>query len=178
MDFILNLSGPVLYLIIFCAKIVEVSISTIRLVYINKGEKLKGAILGFIEILIWLIVVSSVLTNIAQDPIKILVYAAAFSLGNYVGVTIESKIAVGLSSIQVVVNEDCGQQLADMLREQGFGVTIIEGKGKNNSRKNLLFIQLKRKRIPEAVKFIQQNTQNAYITINDIKAMKGGFVKK
>lgn len=178
MDFLLNLSGPILYAVIFFAKIVEVSISTIRLVYINKGEKIIGAILGFIEILIWLIVVSSVLTNISDDPIKILMYAAGFSLGNYIGVTIESKIAVGMSSIQVVVNESDGEVLADLLREQGFGVTIIEGKGKNDSKKNLLFVQLKRKRISEAIKIVKSFSDTAFITVNDVKSSVGGFVKK
>ena len=177
MDFLMNLEGPLLYLIIFFAKIIEVSISTIRVVFIGKGERAKGAILGFVEIMIWLVVVSSVLNNITEDPIKMLIYAAAFSLGNYLGVTIESKIAVGLASIQVVVNEKDGEVLADILREQGYGVTIIEGKGKNESIKNLLFIQLKRKKIPEAVKLVKQHNPEAYITVNDIKSMMGGYIK-
>lgn len=177
MDFLMNLEGPLLYLIIFFAKIIEVSISTIRVVFIGKGERVKGAILGFVEIMIWLVVVSSVLNNITEDPIKMLIYAAAFSLGNYLGVTIESKIAVGLASIQVVVNEKSGDILADILREQGYGVTIIEGKGKNESIKNLLFIQLKRKKIPEAVKLVKQHNPEAYITVNDIKSMMGGYIK-
>lgn len=177
MDFLMNLEGPLLYTIIFFAKIIEVSISTIRVVFIGKGERVKGAILGFVEIMIWLVVVSSVLNNITEDPIKMLIYAAAFSLGNYLGVTIESKIAVGLASIQVVVNEKDGEVLADILREQGYGVTIIEGKGKNESIKNLLFIQLKRKKIPEAVKLVKQHNPEAYITVNDIKSMMGGYIK-
>lgn len=177
MDFLMKLHGPSLYIIIFLAKIVEVSIATIRLVFINKGERVKGAILGFVEIMIWLIVVSSVLNNITEDPIKVFIYAAAFSLGNFLGVTIESKIAVGLASVQVVVNEESGELLADILREQGYGVTIIEGKGKNESIKNLLFIQLKRKKIPEAVKLIKQHNPEAYITVNDIKSMLGGYLK-
>lgn len=178
MDFLASLSGPILYMVIFFAKIIEVTISTIRIVYVNKGEKVKGTILAFVEISIWLVVVSSVLTNIAEDPMKAFVYAAAFSLGNYIGVTIESKIAVGLASIQAVVNEESGQFLADVLREQGFGVTIIDGKGKNDSKKNLLFIQLKRKRINEAITLIKGNAPNAYISVNDIKSMTGGFVRK
>lgn len=177
MDFLINLEGPLLYIIIFCAKIVEVSISTIRMVYINKGERVKGAVLGFIEILIWLIVVSSVLNNITEDPIKVFIYAAAFSLGNYVGVTIESKIAVGLASIQVVVSEETGQILAEILRDESYGVTIIEGKGKDDNKKILLFIQLKRKKIPDAVKIIKQTAPQAYITVNDIKSMVGGYIK-
>lgn len=177
MDFLFNISGPALYIIIFCAKIIEVSISTVRLVLINKGERVKGALLAFIEIMIWLIVVSSVLNNITQDPIKVFIYAIAFSMGNFIGVTLESKIAVGLSSIQVVVNVENGEVLADSLREKGFGVTIIDGRGKNDSRKNLLFIQLKRKKIPEAVKLIKQTNPDAYITVNDIKSMMGGYLK-
>lgn len=178
MDFLLNLSGPILYLVIFCAKIVEVTIMTLRVVYVNKGEKLIGAVLGFFEVLIWVIVVSSVLNNITEDPMKILIYCFAFALGNYLGVSLESKLAVGLSSLQVVVNDVDGEKLASILREQGFGVTIIEGKGINESKKELLFIQLKRKRISEAVKLIQLTNEYAFITVNDIKSMKGGFVKK
>jgi uncharacterized protein YebE (UPF0316 family) len=173
----MTLEGPLLYLIIFFAKIIEVSISTVRIVYINKGEKVKGAALGFIEILIWLVVVSSVLNNITEDPIKVFIYAIAFSLGNFFGVTIESKIAVGLSSIQVVVGQESGVILADILREQGYGVTIIEGKGKNESIKNLLFIQLKRKKIPEATRLIKEHNPEAFITVNEIKTMFGGYIK-
>lgn len=177
MDFFMTLEGPLLYLIIFFAKIIEVSISTVRIVYINKGEKVKGAALGFIEILIWLVVVSSVLNNITEDPIKVFIYAIAFSLGNFFGVTIESKIAVGLSSIQVVVSQEGGVILADILREQGYGVTIIEGKGKNESIKSLLFIQLKRKKIPEATRLIKEHNPEAFITVNEIKTMFGGYIK-
>lgn len=177
MEFLLNLNGPALYLIILFAKIVEVSISTIRLVYINKGERVIGAILGFVEIMIWLLVVSSVLNNITEDPFKILAYAAGFSLGNFIGVTIESKIAVGLSSIQVVVNYEAGEILAEILRDESYGVTIIDGRGRDDSKKTLLFIQLKRKKIPEAVKLIKQNAPDAYITVNDIKSMVGGYIR-
>lgn len=178
MDFLLSLSGPALYIIIFIAKTIEVTISTIRLVYVNKGERVKGALLGFIEILIWILVVSSVLTNITDDPFKIIAYAAGFSLGNYMGVSIETKIAVGLSSIQVVINEEDGDVMARILRDHEFGVTIIDGKGKNDSKKDLLFIQLKRKRIPAAIKLIREIDPNAYISVNDVKSIVGGFIKK
>lgn len=145
MDFLMNMEGPLLYIIILVAKIIEVSISTFRIVIINKGERVKGAILGFVEILIWLLVVSSVLNNITEDPFKILAYAAGFSLGNFMGVTIESKIAVGLASIQCVVNVETGEKpLAEVLRDESYGVAIIDGKGRDESKKTLLFIQLKR----------------------------------
>lgn len=178
MDFLINLTGPILYIIIFIAKTIEVSIATIRLVYVNKGERVKGAILGFVEILIWILVVSSVLNNITEDPFKIIAYAAGFSLGNYLGISIESKIAVGLASIQVVVDENTGNILANILRDNEFGVTIIEGKGKDDNQKTLLFIQLKRRKIPVAVKLIKETDPNAYISVNDVKSIVGGFIKK
>ena len=178
MNFLLNLSGPVLYIIIFVAKTIEVSISTIRLVYVNKGERVKGAVLGFADIMIWILLVSSVLTNISDDPFKIIAYAAGFSLGNYLGVYIEAKIAVGLSSIQIVVNEEAGDILAEILRDHEFGVTIIQGKGKDDSTKDLLFVQLKRRKIPEAMKLIKEVDPKAYISINDVKSIFGGYIKK
>ncbi len=178
MDFLLNLSGPILYIIIFIAKIIEVSMMTLRLVYINKGEKLIGAIIGFFEVMIWLIIVSSVLTNVTEDPIKVFVYCFAYSIGSFVGVTIENKIAVGLASLQVVIGEDEGDDLASLMRQDGFGVTILDGRGIDKSKKSVLFIQLKRKRIPEAIKLIQNTYSDAFISVNDLKSVKGGFLIK
>lgn len=178
MEFLMSLSGPILYIMIFLAKTVEVSISTIRLVYVNKGERVKGAVLGFVEVMIWILVVSSVLNNIASDPFKIIAYAAGFSLGNYLGVSIESKVAIGLASIQVIVDGEAGNVLANTLRDNEFGVTIIKGKGKADSIKSLLFIQLKRKKIPAAIKLIKETNPKAYISVNDIKSTVGGFIKK
>ncbi len=178
MEFLMSLSGPVLYLMIFVAKTVEVSIATIRLVYNSKGERFKGAILGFFEVMIWILVVSSVLNNITEDPIKIIAYAGGFSLGNLLGVYIESLIAIGISSIQVVVNAEIGETLARTLREHSFGVTIIDGEGKDRSKKNLIFVQLKRKKMHSAIKIIRQTDPQAYISVNEVKSTIGGFIKK
>ena len=178
MEFLQNLSGPTLYLIIFFAKIIEVTIMTLRVVYINKGEKLIGAFLAFFEVFIWLLVVSSVLNNITEDPMKILVYCSAFALGNYLGVIIENKLAVGLSSLQAIVPDEDGERIARMLRESNFGVTVIEGKGIDDLKKDVLIIMLKRKRIKEAIKLINSQIPDALITINDVKNLRGGYIRK
>lgn len=178
MDFLQSLSGPVLYVTIFIAKIIEVTLMTLRVVYINKGEKLIGSIIAFFEVFIWVIVVSSVLTGLSQDPMKILVYCSAFALGNYIGVIIESKLAVGLSSIQAIVPDEKGEEIAEKLRNNNFGVTILEGKGINNIQKDVLIVMLKRKRINEAITLINKEIPDALITINDVKTLQGGYVKK
>ena len=178
MDFLQSLSGLPLYLIIFFAKIVEVTLMTLRIVFINKGEKALGAVIAFVEVFIWLIVVSAVLTNITEDPIKILVYCTSFALGNYLGVIIEGKLAVGLSSLQAIVPDEDGEKIADLLRNNDFGVTIIEGKGIEGYKKDVLIVMLKRKRIKEAIKIINSQIPDALITINDVKNLRGGYIKK
>lgn len=178
MEFITSLNGPALYLVIFCAKIIEVTLMTLRMVYINKGEKLIGSTIGFFEVFIWLLVVSSVLNNITEDPMKIVIYCLAFAMGNYIGVTIENKLAVGLSSIQAIVPDEIGEKIADKLRENNFGVTLAEAKGREELKKDILLVMLKRKRISEAVSIINEMSNEALITVNDVKTLSGGYIKK
>ncbi|MFZ7130821.1 MAG: DUF5698 domain-containing protein [Eubacteriales bacterium] len=176
MDF-LSGSNILIYFFIFFGKILEVTLSTIRIVLINRGEKLKGSLIAFIEIIIWLLIINSVLKTINEDIIKFILYALAYAAGNYLGVLIEEKLAIGLSSIQVILPLNKAGAACQMLREHHFGVTTIEGEGVKDKR-DILIIHLKRKRINEAVKLIQYHVENAVITINDVKAIRGGFIKK
>lgn len=178
MDFLQSLSGPILYLVIFFAKITEVTIMTLRVVYVNKGEKLIGSILAFFEVLIWIIVVSSVLNNITEDPLKIVIYCTAFAIGNYLGVIIENKLAVGLSSLQAIVPTESGVKIASILRDSNFGVTVIDGKGIENTKRDIIIVMLKRKRINEAISIIHKELPTALITVNDVKRLHGGYIKK
>lgn len=177
MEYLMSLSGPTLYLFIFGAKTVEVTLTTIRVVFINRGERVKASILGFTCALLSITLLGFVFNNISDDPLKIVAYALGYTLGNYLGVTIESKIAIGLSSIKVVVDSKIGDSLADTLRERSFGVTIIDCEGMGNNEKCLLLIQLKRKSIGKAIKTIKKMAPRAYITINDVKSIFGGFIK-
>ncbi len=166
-----------IYLLIFFAKLVEVSLATIRNVLINRGEKLKGSIIGFFEVLIWVIVVSNVLSDVMQDPLRVLVYCLAFSMGNFVGVIIESKLAIGMASIQAVVPEDKVEELGNALREKGFGVTTIEGHGKDGTV-DVLMIYLKRKLVNEAIDLIKQYSPSSLVTVNDVRHLSNGYMKK
>lgn len=165
------------YVGIFLAKMVEVSLGTVRNVLINRGEKLSGAIIGFFEVLIWIIVVSNVLQTISQDPFKVLVYCVAYSCGNYLGVMLENKLAIGTACIQAVIDEDKKDELCTALRERGFGVTIIEGHGMERVV-DVLMIFLKRKCVPEAIELIRQYCPNAVITVNDVRQLRNGFIRK
>ncbi len=177
MERLLTELGVWSYLIIFVAKIIEVAMATVRIMFVAKGEKIKASIIAFIEVGMWIVIVSAVLTGINEDPIRAVVYCAAFASGNYVGITIESKLALGLSSVQAIIKEGSGKELIESLRENGFGLTIIKGEGKEN-KKEILLIHLKRRKIKEAVEIIKSNKEDAVIIINEVKSVSGGFMKK
>jgi uncharacterized protein YebE (UPF0316 family) len=162
------------YFIIFFAKIVEVSLMTVRTVFISKGKKAYASIIGFIEVLIWLKVVSVVLTSINEDIYKMLVYALGFSMGNYIGLWIESKLAIGLVTIQAIVDEKVGHELAEYLRKQKVGVTILNGEGKDNN-KNILILHVKRKIKDKIIEEIEQKVKNAVITVSEVQMIHGGY---
>ncbi len=178
MEFLITGDSIWVYFVIFFGKILEVSISTLRLVLINRGERVKGAILAFFDVLTWLLITGSVLSDFGDNILKIIVFCLAFAVGNYLGSWLDSKLAFGISSINVIMSDTPDVAvLLESLRAQSFAVTAIDGQGKDGARK-LLIIHLKRKRIPQAVKIINDVTKDSVISINDVKAIRGGYMKK
>ena len=167
-----------LYLFVFFGKIIEVAISTLRIMLINRGERVKGSIIAFFEVSLWLLITGTVLVGFREDILRCVVFAVAFALGNYIGAWLESKLAFGLCSINVIVSEqNKAQELADALRSESFAVTVLDGEGKDGQRE-ILVLHLKRKRIPSAVAIVKKKLKSPMITINDVRVVKGGFIKK
>lgn len=172
--FLDNLHPFLVYLIILVAKIIEVSMMTIRIVYITKDERLIGAIIAFFEVLIWISIVSTVVSNITDDPYKMIVYALGFAMGSFVGSKIENIIGVGNVTIEAIVKEEHGLELIGKLRAEGYAVTKVDADGMNFKR-HILLLHVPRKRVKKLVSFIRNNQNNVVITINDIKPIYGGF---
>lgn len=162
------------YVFILVAKVVEVSFATVRIVLITRGERALGAVIGFFEVLLWVILVSTVLTNITNDPIKVVVYALGFAIGNYVGSIVEQKIGIGNVRIEAIVMDNHGVELAAQIREMGYAVTILDGHGMNHERKVLL-MNIRRKDHHQVVHMIKAFQSNVVITVNDIKPIYGGY---
>ena len=176
MDFLLGNSVWV-YFVIFFGKLLEVSISTLRIVLINRGDRIKGSILAFFDVLIWLTITGSVLSSFGDNKLKIVVFAFAFALGNFFGSWLDSKLAFGMSSINVIINEDAiVDVILKNLRNNSFAVTVIDGQGKDGKRK-LLIINVKRKYLSKAIKIVTDITSDCFISINDVSAMRGGYVR-
>ncbi|MFA9466078.1 MAG: DUF2179 domain-containing protein [Velocimicrobium sp.] len=175
---VLQQSSIWIYLFIFFGKILEVAVSTIRLVLINRGERVKGAIIAVFEMLLWLFITGTVLNGFQTDIIRVFIFAIAFSVGNYVGSWMEDRLAFGLCSIQVIVPEcTVCKELLVKLRENKFAVTTVKGEGKDGERQ-IMFLHIKRKRISQAVDIVKSNLENAVIVVNDSKIVHGGFIRK
>lgn len=166
--------GFLIYILIIFAKVIEVSLMTVRIVFITKGEKKLGAVIGFFEVMLWIYIASNVISNITADPIKAVSYALGFALGNYFGSIVEEKIGLGLSEVQIIVKEEHGQEVADFARDMGYAVTVIHGEGKNFKR-NILLMFVPRKKVKSVVEAITEKQENAVITVSDTKPIYGGY---
>ena len=162
------------YITIFLAKILEVSLMTVRTVLLTRGEKVYGSIIGFIEVVIWLYVVSAVLVGIKDDPIRMIVYALGFACGNYLGSFLEEKLALGILTINVIASKENGEKIALILRKQNIGVTALMAEGINETKK-MLVIHVKRKRKNEIIKLIENTEIQCVISINDTRTVHGGY---
>ncbi len=166
------------YLFIFFGKILEVSFGTLRIVLINRGERTVGALIAVIEITLWLVIASSVLTGFKDDFLKGIVYAVAFACGNYIGSWLDELLAFGLSSMQVVLPDLASAKEAEAcLREKGFGMTTIDVHGRDNDR-SMLIMTMQRKRLPEALAILEKQCNGAVVTVTDIKTQRGGYLER
>ncbi len=166
------------YVFIFMGKLLEVTTSTLRIVLINRGIRALGSVLAVLEITMWVIITSTVLSGFQSDPLKIVVYAAAFGMGNFLGSWLDEKLAFGLSSIQVVVPDaTSAHNLCNELREKGYGITTLDVHGIEGQTRYMLLLMIRRKYLNEALKLITNASCNAVITVSDVKVQKGGYLR-
>lgn len=163
-------------LLIFVAKVVEVSISTLRIILVNKGYRAKATMLSFVEILLWVFIASTVINGISEAPIKGIIYGIGFSLGVYFGSIVENKLAFGQVLVQVIVDENKGILLTNALRSNGHGVTVIDAYGRD-SDKSILLVFANRKNRHKIVELVESIDEEAMIVANDVNSLRGGFVK-
>lgn len=159
---------------IFFARITDVSIGTIRMIMLVKGQRKIAAVLGFFEVIIYLIVLGNVVGNI-NKPILIIAYGLGYATGNLVGSRLEEKISIGRVFAQVIVKED-HELLVNSLRDAGFGVTIFEGEGREG-KSYMLNIILDRKQVNKLYQLVDKCECGAFITTMDIRSSLGGYFR-
>jgi len=167
------LAGPWGPLLIFALRIGDVSLATLRMVLSVRGERVLPPLIGFVEIMIWILAVGAAVQNL-NSPLHVVGYAGGFSAGTYVGLWVERKLAIGLSSVQVVTRT-AGDELAKALREEGFGVTRWGGEGKDGSV-DVLSSSLRRRALPRAMSVIDRIAPEAFVSIQDDRLLRRGWL--
>lgn len=170
----LDQSPLLLCLLIFCARVVDVSLGTIRTIMVFRSYRLLAAVIGFFEVSVWLLAASHVLQHIDQWYLAAS-YAGGFATGNAVGIWLESKLAVGLQLIRAV-SADPQVQLAHQLRQGGHSVTAMPGRGDAGEPVEVLLIVEKRRRLSVLLQRIEDSDPNAVCTVSDIKTVRTGRV--
>lgn len=161
------------YFIIFISRVVDVSMSTTRTLMVMQGRKVQAAMIGFFEIIIYITALNKVVSGL-DNPLNLLAYALGFACGTYVGITIEGKIALGNLSAQVILKSNDNKELIETLRANGFGVTVLEGMGKEGKRE-ILTIVMNRKDLDTLRGLVNGFDENAFITVNSINPVGGGY---
>lgn len=153
-------------LFIFFARILDVSIGTIRIMFVSKGYRGKATMLGFIEVLIWIIIVAQIFQNL-DNWLNYVAFAGGFATGNYVGMYIEEKMKMGVQIYRIIVNQE-NSGLAEELMKRDFRVTVVPGEGKYGPVK-VLFTVAKRKRWQELSDIVNEYAPNAFYSVEDVK---------
>ena len=163
------------YLLIFGARILDVSISVVRTILMVKGKKFQAAVLGSLEVFVYISILTKIMAQLDNIG-NLIAYSLGFGSGQIVGIFIEQKMALGNVTAQVITKGD-GTELVEILREEGFGVTVIQGYGKDGI-KHILNIALKRNALPKFSRVMETHDKDAFITILDTKHIQGGYLQR
>jgi uncharacterized protein YebE (UPF0316 family) len=158
-------------LLIFSARVVDVTLGTIRIIFTSRGQKYLAPLLGFVEVFIWITVIAQI-TKGAQNIAAYLAYAGGFAVGNYVGMYVEDKLALGMLVVRAIVPEHI-QELTERLHEGGYGVTSVNAHGSLGPVK-LVYTIVKRKDLSEVADIIQGAYPSAFFTVEELRSAERG----
>ncbi|MGH9458790.1 MAG: DUF2179 domain-containing protein [Thermoanaerobaculia bacterium] len=162
-------------LLIFAARVCDVTIGTIRIISLSRGRRFLAPVLGFFEILIWLFAIRQVFQNLDHIA-AFFAYAAGFAAGNFVGILIEDKIALGHLAIRVITPGDAGE-LANRLRAEHFGVTTVAAHGQSGAVQ-LVFMVIERREYDRVIEVIRAVQPRAFISVSDVREATAGVFPK
>jgi len=177
MNFAIILDSPVftwviLPLLIFAAKILDVSLGTVRIILVSRGNKFLAPLLGFFEVLIWLLAISQIMQHL-DNLFCYIAYAGGFAAGNYIGMRIEERLALGILVVRIfAVKDEC--ELKNRLVGAGYGVTIVDAEGANGKVK-VIYTIIKRKNVRDVVSIIERCNSKTFYSIEDARTAYQGI---
>lgn len=174
-EFLESIPPVAVCLIVCVAKIIEITIQSLKTCMMVKGQRLKAAGLGLLECTIWGLVISTVIGTLGNDLFLLAFYCVGYATGLYLGATLESKIALGTSSLQLIANDENTQKIIAYLHECQRGYTVVDGYG-STDKMNMILIVLPRRDAISTLKEIRGICQNnVFVVASEVSKYAGGY---
>ena len=165
----------ILPLLIFCARIGDVSMETIRVIYISKGIKYLAPIIAFFEIVIWLLAIEVVMSDLSNIA-NFFAFAFGFSMGTYIGLIIEEKLSIGMVILRIITTGESTEELISFMRSENLGVTCMDAHGSRGDVKIVLSL-VNRTDVPRITGHIQTTNPHAFFSIEDVRYVNEGIFR-
>lgn len=164
----------ILCLKVFFVRILDVSLGTLRTLITVREKNLYASLVGFVEILIWFLVVKEAL-NTDETSIWIAIsYAGGFATGTYIGGILSKKFISGNLGVQIITCK--ADIITNILRERGYAITCMDVTGKDQTKKNMLFLEINKKDFEHLQDLVKNMDPKAFIVVNDTKYVQNGFI--
>ena len=174
-EFLASLHPIVVCLIVCAAKIIEITIQSLKTCMMVKGQRLKAAGLGFLECTIWGLVISTIIGTLGDNLFLLAFYCVGYATGLFLGSTLESKIALGTSNLQLIANDVNTQKIVEYLKKQSRGYTIFDGQG-STDKMNMILIVLPRRDASRVLKEIRKICENnVFVVASEVSKYAGGY---
>ena len=157
--------------LIFLARVLDVSLGTMRIVFVSRGLKYLAPVVGFFEVIIWLLAIRAIMQNLNNVACYI-AYGAGFAMGTFAGLYIEKRLAIGNSLIRIITQKD-SMELINHLRSRGYGVTNMDANGVKG-RVHVIYIIIKRSDFTDVTEIIRQYNPKAFFTVEDVSMVSKG----
>ena len=163
-----------LALFIFAARLGDVTLGTLRIIFVARGNRVLAPLFGFVEVLIWLVAIGQVVQNLTH-PLAYLAWASGFAVGTWVGISIENRMAVGLLAVHVITREDA-TDLMEALNASHYGVTSMGARG-IAGRVRLLLTVIHRQDLQAVTEIVGRLHPGAFLSVGDVRAAREGIFR-
>ena len=162
----------VLPIIVFFARIADVTLGTIRIIFVSRGQRNVAPLLGFCEVFIWIVAIGQIVQHLSSLT-SFIGYAAGFAVGNYVGMSIEDRLAIGTLVVRIILQRDA-TLLTERLHEAGFGVTSLDAMGSTGPVK-LIYTIVKRRDLGQVSQLIHSTNPRAFFSVEEVRSAEMGI---
>ncbi len=174
-EFLASIPPVAVCFIVCAAKIIEITIQSLKTCMMVKGQRIKAAGLGLLECAIWGLVISTIIGTLGDDLFLLAFYCIGYATGLFLGSTLESKIALGTSSLQLIANDENTQKIIEYLNENARGYTVFNGHGSTNKMNMILIVLSRREALPTLKKIRKICQNNVFVVASEVSKYAGGY---